>query len=383
METAMNYVKSHKNHIFKYIVSILICLMFSVFLTGCNEQRRDPGLTPSPVPASSPISVEISGNPAEDARILAKQGRFDAALKLLNDTLIKNPDDVELYLTLALINRQKGDLKAALAVCDKGLARKPENLHLLEEKAALLFETGNKEESAVINLKVLNLFETDPSTSPDMASLTREQIAKALKAKPESEKVKKSFDLAMSMLEKDLKKKPGDELLQKEKANMLRQAGKYEEAVVLYRKIDEVEKKNLFVPLDIGMTYMEAGEYGKAEAEFEGTIRQYPQNFRSYRNYGLYLLERGIKEEGGEALKHLDKSVIYYKKALSLATLPIDTSYLQLKAAEGMYYRWKGTGSEDDRKTAIDAMEEYFRLAPQWTTTDIADRFMKELKKEK
>ena len=357
--------------------SLVLIFLILIFLTGCGGRTGEPAL--SPIPSSVP--VEISANPPEDAQILAKQGKFDEALKLLNNALAKNPDDVSLYLALALINRQKGDMNAALAVCNNGLERKPENLQLLEEKAALLFETGKRQESAVINMKILTLFKTDPSISPDMASLAREQIAKALKENPQSPELKKSFDNAMSMIEEDLKKKPGDELLQKEKANMLRQAGRYEEAVGVYRNVKEDEKKNLFVPLDIGKTYLEAGEYGKAEAEFERTIKQYPDNFRSYRNYGLYWLERGTKAKGAEAVGYLDKSVKYYEKAFSLVTLPIDTSYLQFKVGEGKYHRWKVTGKEEDRKAALEAVEKYYKIAPDWTTTDIADHFMKELKK--
>lgn len=359
------------------LMPFLLLFLILTFLTGCGGRVSSPA--PSPIP--SPVPVEISANPPEDARILAKQGKFDEALKLLSDALAKNPDDVDIYLALALVNRQKGDMKAALEACNNGLLKKYQNLQLLEEKAALLFETGRKKEAAIINLRILRLFKTDPSISPDMASLAREQIAKALKEDPKSRGLRATFNDAMSMIEKDLKKKPGDELLQREKANMLRQAGRYEEAVGVYRKIKEDEKKNLFVPLDIGKTYLEAGEYGKAEAEFEKTIKQYPDNFRSYRNYGLYWLERGTKTKGNEAVGYLDKSVKYYEKALSLASLPIDTSYLQLKAAEGRYHRWKVTGAEEDRKAALEAMEEYYKIAPEWTTTDIADHFMKELKK--
>ncbi len=363
------------------IKTILILFLIPVLFIGCNGKEGE-SVSSSPAPSdSAAVSIDISANPPEDAQILAKQGKFDDAIKLLKDALKKNPDDVSLYLALALINRQKGDMEEALAVCNRGLLKNHQNLQLLEEKAALLFETGNIKEASIVNLKILTLFKTDASISPDMASLAREQIAKALKERPNSNGLKATFETAMSMLDTDLKEKPGDELLMKEKANMLRQAGRYEEAVKVYRKVKEVEKKNLFVSLDIGKTYLEAGEYRKAEAEFERAIKQNPGNFRSYRNYGLYWMERGTKSEGNEAVGYLDKSVKYYQKAFSLVSLPIDTSYLQLKIAEGKYHRWKVTGTEEDRKSALESMEEYYRIAPEWTTTDIADHFMKELKK--
>ena len=365
-----------------FILLSMIAFLFLILLSGCSKKTnmQSASVREKPSPSVTPLKIIPKKDPLLQAQIAHRKGKYQEAVEILEKFMEKEPDNIQIYLVLALIHRENGEPEKAMGTVEKGLARKPENLNLLEEKAQLFFLKGDLEKSADVNLKILDFYKDNTSISPDMASLAREQIAVALKKKPGSKKLKTAFRHAMIQVDWDLKMKPGDEALLKEKAYMYQKSGNYDEAVKIFRSVVEIEKKNLFVSRDIGETYLMAGNFSEAEKEYENTIKKNPKNFRSYRNYGWYWLERGKEIKDKNALSYLNKSVSYYEKALSLAVLPIDTSFLQLKAAEGKFYRWKVTKTDEDRKTAVDYFKKYYELAPEWTTTDIADHFMKELK---
>jgi tetratricopeptide (TPR) repeat protein len=379
-------------------IGLLVLFAFAIF-SGCTDSRHQvvvvspspPALTPSASPASavintpepSPADNNTGNSPSsaiEEAQILAKKGQNAKASALLRSEISKAPENPELYATLSMLFIQSGDNKSALDICEQGLKVMPKNLKLLEEKAAVLMLMEKWGESAKINKKILELFPSDPAASPDMASLARESIGKAYASKKDLPDAKDAYDFAMADLEKDISKNPKDELLLREKAFLLMNAQKYTDAVAVLKTVDEVEKENLFIPLDIGKCYLLAKKYSEAEKQFENTIAKNPKNFRSFRNYGWYQMERGKMEKGRAAVDCFDKSAQQYEKALALATLPIDTSYLQFKAAEAKFHKWKITQNPADRIAAKDAFEKYYKLAPDWSDTDIAEPFMKELR---
>lgn len=373
-----------------------------ILFSGCPGKVQEPVSSPSPSPvvssvsepAVSPSPVISSGSEqadpddspssvTEDAQILAKKGQMEKAEDLIRGEIRKNPKNPEFYATLSMLFIQAGKNNSALDICNEGLKALPDNLKLLEEKSAVLMLMEKWGESAKLNRRILELFHSDPAASPDMASLARESIGKAYASGRDQAATKAAFDFAIGDLEKSLSKKPKDELLLREKAFLLMNAKKYDEAVAVLRTVDEVEKENLFISLDIGKCYLFAGKYPLAEKEFEYTISKNPENFRSFRNYGWYWMERGKIEKGEAAANLFAKSAEQYEKALALASLPIDTSFLQFKAAEADFNKWKASGKESDKKSASDAFKNYYKLAPDWTDTDIAEPFMKELGEEK
>ncbi|MCD4784562.1 MAG: tetratricopeptide repeat protein [Candidatus Eremiobacteraeota bacterium] len=377
----------HK-HIVLFFIITFLCAPF----TGCNQGNRKPG---KPDPVSSPTSTSISSKDnytplssntkipecIYEARIAVKSGDFKVAHNVLLKGLKKNPGNVEIYLALSMVHQRKKDYVNALSVCEEGLKANKDNLKLLEDKARILFEMGKYEESAEVNLSILELFRNDQGISQEIAFLARTQIAGALAKSPGSGILNNAFKEALLGLEGELKKAPGDELLRKQVGHMYREAGKYKKAAEIFKSVDEVEKENLFAPFEVGKCYFFSGNYKMAEREFEETIKKSPYNFRSYRNYGWYWMERGKAAKGNSAVQLFNLSIKNYKKALSLSTLPIDTSFQQFRTAEGMYRKWKVTKEENDRKTAISAFKKYYDLAPEWTSTDIAGEFMKDLQR--
>jgi len=372
--------------IYRILFLIPVFMLFFIFSSGCNK-NNSAKTDPTPSPTSTTFSpkdgyIPLSSNTripecVYQARIAVKKKNFKGAEKVLREGLKKNPGNVEIYLALSIVYQQKKDYEEALSVLEEGLKENMDNLKLLEDKARVLYQMDKYEESAEVNLHILELYKNDQGISQEIAFLARTEIARSLARSPESGNLNRTFNKALSGLEDE---KPGDELLRKQIGFMYREAGKYKKSAEVFKSINEVEKENLFAPLEVGKCYLFSGDYKAAEREFEETIKKNPNNFRSYRNYGWYWMERGKMSKGISAVRFFDLSIKNYNKALSLSTLPIDTSFQQFKVAEAKYRKWKVTGLERDRKDAISAFKRYYDLAPDWTTTDIAGEFIKDLK---
>lgn len=377
-----------RRNFYLQLIFVIGPVLAFLFFSACQHRASEKSL-PSPTTAisypdaSSPSPTELPRESVSDligrAQILAMEGKEGEALSLLDEAEKIEPENHRVYMERALIIQKTGNLKAALDTCDKGLRKIPGSLKLMEEKANILSLMGKPEESARLNLRILKTYNEDSTGSPDMVTLARQQIASALKANPKNDEIRKCFEDALVDLDESLKKAPGDELLLKEKGYMLQHAGLYDKALEVFKAIDEMEKENLYVAFEIGNTYFLAGNYSRAEETFEKTIKNNPKNFRSYRNFGRYWMERGKGAKGKDAAGFFEKSARYFEKALSYSELPIDTSFQQFRAAEARFHIWKITGIENDRRAAIQAFKKYSKLAPEYTTTEIADPFVREL----
>lgn len=364
------------------IILFLILVITALLNNGCSKSHPPSGKQDL---QSSESDTEISSfdvrSILQKVRLISRTEGIEQAFLMLEEAIQKYPEQPQFYQTAAELYLQQNDLSSALDICRQGLNAVPNNFRLMEEKAYILLKMGEAEESVKMNLQILKLFEMDTTASPDTATLSREQIARAYKKYSHLKPVEEAYNEVLEMLEAELKEKPEDELLKRELGVFYREGGKYQEAVKIFKRIKETEPENLFIPLEIAKTHYFAGEYSKAEAVFTNTIEKNPDNFRAYRNFGWYWMDRGLNSEGDEAVRFFNLAQENYEKALSFSPLPIDTSFQQFKAAEAAFHRWKITGLDSDKKTALEAFENYFTLAPEWTTTDIADSCLQELKK--
>ena len=93
-----------------------------------------------------------------------EKGRFEKIIDLYNDVLERNPGDVRTLMTLAYIQRRKGNLDDAIGLCKTALEFEPESRGVKQALARLYYEKGEIELSLKTMVEAFNGFPTDDET---------------------------------------------------------------------------------------------------------------------------------------------------------------------------------------------------------------------------
>lgn len=88
----------------------------------------------------------------EEQKMIARQKQF---VKVLEDSLSRNPQDTSLYLTLGSMRINTGDTLGAIEMYKKYIQVNPGNENALTDYAYLLFMSGNPNEGIALTEKVL------------------------------------------------------------------------------------------------------------------------------------------------------------------------------------------------------------------------------------
>ena len=90
-----------------------------------------------------------------------EKGRFEKIIDLYNDVLERNPGDVRTLMTLAYIQRRKGNLDDAISLSKTALEFEPESRSVKQALARLYYEKGEIELSLKTMVEAFNGFPTD------------------------------------------------------------------------------------------------------------------------------------------------------------------------------------------------------------------------------
>jgi lipopolysaccharide biosynthesis regulator YciM len=90
-----------------------------------------------------------------------EKGKFEKIVDLYNDVLERNPRDVRTLMTLANIQRKKGDLDDALRYVQTALEFDPECTRAKQALARLYYEKGDTERSLRAMVEAFNGFSSD------------------------------------------------------------------------------------------------------------------------------------------------------------------------------------------------------------------------------
>lgn len=189
-----------------------------LLLTACASTPAKKESPDEPPPSSPP--QESAGRPRGDgkreldqAKKLAANNDLDGAIKKLNESIAKNPNNEEAYLLLGSTCSMKEDLACEKEAYERGTAALPRSALLLNEQGLLQLRTGDTE-NAVRSLE--RAIELAPKKEPKlMADLAYAYIL--IKRIDEGEKLArearaidpKSFEAAMAHGETLLSKKDG------------------------------------------------------------------------------------------------------------------------------------------------------------------------------
>jgi len=94
----------------------------------------------------------------------------------------------------------------------------------------------------------------------------------------------------LTALKAALEKNPRDEATLVRLANFYQDAGKFDQAVALYRRALEVRPENVDARTDMGICLREMGRPDEAIAEFRKSIASDPRHWQSWLNLGIVSL---------------------------------------------------------------------------------------------
>ena len=249
------------------------------------------------------------------------------------------PGDYRWSHYLALGYRAKGDLERAGAQYARVLALLPNDLAAVLGLARIELEQGRTEEAAKHFQQALKL---DPGSAAAMAGLGEiaaagrdyekavERYEEALRHQPQASSL--HYRLAMAyrqlgqvdkarlhlgkqgdgavnypdpLLEELVRMKTG-RWQQRERANLLLESGRHDEAVRLFRQMVSQDPTDALALVDLGTALAQMGRVEEAVVQFEAALPHTASKSRIHLNLSMGLIQMGREEQ---ALEHCRKAV--------------------------------------------------------------------------
>lgn len=287
------------------------------------------------------------------ARMYLKQGKFDEAIRLLNDTVRRGSPSAAVYANLGLAYGGKKMWKEELANYRKAAAMKPKDPIILYNLAVSLENNGRDQEAMGVYEKVLALQPGDADATLRLADLAfrngrypqavrlYEKLAgkttqngkiyanlgyaygelnqlassaknyeKAIKAGVKDEKV--AYNLAVTyekmgnekaaaaLYGKVAGQKPSVESLNR-MADYYIKAGQYDQAVKTYQRLLKLERKKGGVYADLGYVYSLRGDLDKAVESYKTSLRYDSEESDVYTRLGGVYEKKGMLDEALKA----------------------------------------------------------------------------------
>ncbi len=228
-----------------------------------------------------------------------RTGKDQEAIRLLDEFLKANPNDIQAAGELASIYERKGDLPRAIDILSQAAKSQPNVALLHSSLAHLYFENGQMQNAEQETREALRL-------DPDDAMGLYVSGCLALKAGNNAQ--------ALKDLESAVKRRPGEELFRKAYREAQITAGEVVEKVkVAVQKIQK-QGANPNLLLELADAYIYQGEPEKALEQTAEVLKQDPENKNAHLLEALSFVTLGRFPEADRALQSVsDKQDIRYQ----------------------------------------------------------------------
>jgi tetratricopeptide (TPR) repeat protein len=219
-------------------------------------------------------------------RALARLGESDAARASLEKALALDPRSAGVYVSLAALERSRGNLAASERWLREG-ARLAPSRRLYQDLADLLIATGRGAELSAMAR------EWSGSGAESARSYARARLLES-EGNPEG---------ALAELERAHTLAPGDDNVEQELANGLSRAGRFDEAMRHYEAILARTPCYLGALTNLGAAHERRGNVDEGIRHYERAIGCDPGYASAYRNLGAALARKGDLKRALEALR--------------------------------------------------------------------------------
>lgn len=236
-----------------------------------------------------------------------KQENYTEAISLLQKAIDADSSYVNAYLALRQVYLIVGDTAKALEVCKKGLTCScdPEsNRKMAKAIASLYAKMGQPEKAEQLFQKIINENPKDANSYDLYASYLESEGR---------------YDEALMNYKKAYQLDPDDGGVAFRLGNAYFDRGRYSEAVEYLKKAKEDFGNDIETIKRLGEAYIELGEYGKAIEEYKSIIEIIPKHVSSRIQIGNAYVK----------MRQYQKAKSYYEEALKIEPSNL-TVYYQL-----------------------------------------------------
>jgi tetratricopeptide (TPR) repeat protein len=229
-------------------------------------------------------------------RAFYAQGRFDEAIRELQEVVRLNPSFAEAYCSLGQAFAAQGRIDGAIAACQKALEVSPRYVPAHNDLSDFLLRKGRRDEAMAHCLQAVEI-------APDSAT-SQNNLGNALA-------LEGRFVEALAHLQKALALQPDNHLVHLIQANLgsvLFRMGQLDEAIPYFRMSLKSEPNNAKTHNDLGGVLLTKGQVAEAIYEFQQAVQLQPEQFEIRRNLGHALMQQG----------HLDEAIREFQAALNL-----------------------------------------------------------------
>ncbi len=225
---------------------------------------------------------------------LAKDGKFDQALSLLQQSVKEDPDNPDAWRNLAAVQRQMGNSKAELQTYQQWMGARPADSQA-RYMAAQAYARNGMEGQA---LKYLTQYESMSGGSPQSAGLAAKVYKQLNMPKQEGDALRRAASGAPSTVQ-----------VHQQLGDYYQRQGQSDQALAEYQAALQIAPNDAKAAVQMGNTYMTLGQTDMAQSEYEAALEANPNSIEAL----MRLAE--IQHANGD----LQASIGYYQQISNLA----------------------------------------------------------------
>ncbi|TNE92013.1 MAG: tetratricopeptide repeat protein [Deltaproteobacteria bacterium] len=224
-------------------------------------------------------------------RLQEQAGRPDLALAQYKAAVEKSPDDILLREALVGGLVQAGEIDEAIRAAKAALQVNTQSVSLYNSLGLAYIEKGDYALARFVYEKARNTV-----AGADDSALIHANLGRVLRMQDDLPNARFHLTKAVELDDKYL---PGLVHL----SDLYMEDRNYGDAVKLLEKAKELDARNFWVVLNLGIAYRGTGQFDKAQAEYEAAMKLEPENPAPYFNLGI--LEGDHRKEYAKGMKAL------------------------------------------------------------------------------
>ncbi len=231
-------------------------------------------------------------DPISNAIAYIQEGNFINAKKTLTKLIKKAPSDIEVLFYLGVLEKSQGKFDEAMHFFDKALKIYPEYVSVYNEIGGIYIDKNDPDQATKFLLKGASLSPDDPLINFNLA------VAAG---------IRRDLDKALKYYQKAIENNVDrQEIAYYNIGCILLDQNKLEESIRCFKKVLDIDPKNVEAYCYLGRSFQNIGNNDHAEKYYKKAIAIMPDHFNTHQSLALFYQSQ-FKHD--EALSHFEKCI--------------------------------------------------------------------------